>query len=115
VALNYLYAPEHNPPEGHWFFLPDVAASVPLTGKIPTIVGAFKIVPSGKLTGLKSVRLALAGEVLINPRTQDLFKTMIEERNSLAKKPGLSEQDRGRLDQALKVLTNATSYGISRR
>jgi hypothetical protein len=110
VALNYLHPSEYAPSEGLWFSLPDVATSVLRTGKIPVIVDAFKIVAVGKLTDLASVRLA--AEVVVDPRTQDLFKTMIEKRKSLGRIQGLSEEDLDRLDKALKVLANATSYGI---
>jgi len=110
IALNYLYPSDHAPSEGLWFSLPDVAASVLLTGKIPEIVDAFKLVPLGKLSGLRAVRLG--GEVEVNPLTQDLFKTVIEQRKSRAKRKEFSEEDVNRLDKALKVLANATSYGI---
>jgi hypothetical protein len=110
VALNYLYPPDHSPSEGLWFSLPDVAASVLLTGRIPTIVDAFKLVSVGKLAGLRPVRLC--GEVAVNPLAQDFFRTVIEQRKSLAKRKELSEEDLDRLDKALKVLANATSYGI---
>jgi hypothetical protein len=110
VAVNHLYAPGNAPSEGLWFSLPDVAASVLLTGKIPQIVDAFKLVPVGKLSGLRPVMLG--GEVAVNPRTQDLFRTVIEQRKSLAKKKGMSRDDVNRLDKPLKVLANATSYGI---
>jgi hypothetical protein len=110
VALNYLYPPDYSPSEGLWFSLPDVAASVLLTGKIPTIVDAFKLVSVGKLAGLRPVRLG--GEVAVNPLARDFFRTVIEQRKSLANRKELSEEDLDRLDKALKVLANATSYGI---
>lgn len=110
VALNYLYASDHDPSKGLWFSLPDVAASVLLTGQIPVIVDAFALEPVGKLPGVGPVRLG--GEVEVNPLTQDLFKTMIEQRKSLAKRKELPEEDVDRLDKALKVLANASSYGI---
>ena len=110
VALNYLYASDHEPSKGLWFSLPDVAASVLLTGRIPVIVDAFKLDPVGKLHSLRPVRLG--GEVEVNPLTQDLFKTVIEQRKSLGRRKELSAQDVNRLDKALKVLANATSYGI---
>src|SRR5437899_8591330 len=81
-----------------------------LTGKIPVIVDAFKLVPYRKLANLKSIRLG--GEVGVNPLTQDLFRTVIEQRKSLPKRKELSKEDVDRLDKALKVLANATSYGI---
>jgi hypothetical protein len=110
VALNHLYATDHAASEGLWFSLPDVIASVLLTGKIPKIVDAFKLVPMGKLPDLRPVRLS--GEVRVDPRTQDLFRTVIEQRKSVAKKKPVSREDADRLDKALKVFANATSYGI---
>ena len=109
-AVNHLYASDHEPSEGLWFSLPDVAASVLLTGKVPKIVEAFKLVPIGRVRGLRPVRLS--GEVWVNPRTQDLFRAVIEQRKSQAKKQGTIREDADRLDKALKVLANATSYGI---
>jgi len=110
VALNYFYAPDKDPSEGLWFSLPDVVSSVLLTGKIPKIVEAFRLSPVGKMPGLRSVQLG--GEVLVNPRTQDLFRTVIEKRKSLSQQKGITPQDVDRLDKSLKVLANATSYGI---
>ena len=110
VALNYLYSSDHAQSEALWFSLPDVAASVLLTGKIPSIVDAFKLVPHRKRADLKSIRLG--GEVGVNPLRQDLFRTVIEQRKSLPKRKELSKEDVDRLDKALKVLANATSYGI---
>jgi len=110
VAVNHLYASDDVASEGLWFSLPDVVASILLTGKIPQIVDAFKLVPVGKLAGLRPVMLG--GEVAVNPRTQDLFRTVIEQRKSLAKKKDMPREDLDRLDKSLKVTANATSYGI---
>ena len=110
VALNHLYATDHAASQGLWFSLPDVVASVLLTGKVPKIVDAFKLVSVGKLPGLRPVRLG--GEVWVDPRTQDLFRTVIEERKSKAKNKRTNPEDADRLDKALKVLANAASYGI---
>jgi hypothetical protein len=110
VAVNHLYASDNAPSEGLWFSAPDVAASVLLTRRIPKIVDAFKLVPVGKLTTLKPVRLG--GRVAVDPRTQDLFRTVIEERKALAKNKSLTPADVERLDKSLKVFANATSYGI---
>lgn len=110
MALNYLYPSDQAISEALWFSLPDVVASVILTGKIPQIVDAFKLVPRGKLAGLKSTRLG--GEVGVNPLTQDLFRTVIEQRKSLSKRKDLAPAEVNRLDKSLKVLANATSYGI---
>jgi hypothetical protein len=110
VAVNYLYASDRADSEGLWFSLPDVVASVLNTGRIPHIVDAFKLVPEGTLPGLRPVMLC--GEVGVNPITQDLFRTLVEQRKSLNKKKYLSRQDLDRLDKSLKITANATSYGI---
>ena len=108
VAINHLYAGDDK--EGVWYALPDLAASVLLTGRVPNVVDAFRIVPKGQLPTLRPV--TLRGAVKIDPRRQDFFKTVIEERKRLASDPTLSTQECERLDKALKVLANATSYGI---
>ena len=41
-----------------------------------------------------------------------VFKVVIEERKRLSRRTDLPEVERKRLDKALKVLANATSYGI---
>lgn len=110
VGLNHLHAVTDNPQDGLWFALPDVAASVLLTGRMPTIIDAFRIVPKGMAAGLRAIRLR--DTVTIDPRPQDFFKAIIEERKRLALNMELSAEERDRLDKALKVLANATSYGI---
>jgi hypothetical protein len=110
VALNHLYARSDDPKDGLWYALPDLAASALLTGRVPKIVDAFKIQARGRLPGLR--KITLRGTVPIDPATQDFFRTVIEERKRLAANPALSDEERKRLDKALKVLANATSYGI---
>ncbi len=110
VALNHVYAKSDDPKDGLWYALPDLAASVLLTGRVPRIVDAFAIEARGTLSSLH--KITLRGTVPIDPRTQDFFRTVIEERKRLANNPALSDDERKRLDKALKVLANATSYGI---
>lgn len=110
VAVNHLYAKNDDPNDALWFSLPDVAASVLLTGRVPRIVDAFRIEPHGTLRGLGPTKLR--GEIRVNPRTKDFFKVVIEERQRLASRTDTSKVERERLDKALKVLANATSYGI---
>jgi hypothetical protein len=71
---------------------------------------AFCIKARGKVPGLKSVKLR--GVVEVDPRAQDFFKVVIEERKRLAVRTDLSDVEKKRLDKALKVLANAASYGI---
>lgn len=110
VGINHLYSKNDDPKDALWFSLPDVIASVLHTGKIPKIVDAFRIEAHGILPNLKSVKLR--GAVEVDPRTQDFFKVVIEERNRLKTRTDLSEIEKERLNLALKVLANSASYGI---
>lgn len=110
VAVNYLYAGEHQTSKSCWFSLPDVVASVLLTGKIPQIVDAFRIEAIGVQAGLTKTKLY--GEVEIDPATDDVFKRVIEERKRQKRRTDLTKENRERLDKTLKVLANSTSYGI---
>ncbi len=87
-----------------WLSGPDVVASVLYTGKPPEILRAIRMVPKGKQKGLKPVEFR--GETLIDPRKVDFFKTVIEAR-AVAK-----EKKQEALAYALKILANATSYGL---
>jgi hypothetical protein len=110
VAVNHLYATDDAASEGLWFSLPDVVASVLLTGKVPKIVAAFKFVPIGRMSPLRQV--CFRNKLWVDPRTEDLFRTVIEQRKSQSIKERTSREDADRLDKALKVFANATSYGI---
>lgn len=110
VALNHLHAKGPDRSNTLWFSLPDVAVSVLLTGRIPKIVDAFRIEARGKLRGLKPTKLR--GVVQVDPRKQDFFRVVIEERKRLALSSDLPAKEKERLDKALKVLANAASYGI---
>jgi hypothetical protein len=107
VGVNYLYGDRNN---ALWFSLPDVVASVLLTGRIPKIVDAFRIVPTGILPGLSPLKLR--GSIDVDPGSRDFFKVVIEERKGLSSRTDLSANEKRTLDKALKVLANATSYGI---
>lgn len=111
VGVNHLHAGNQTGNDSAlWFALPDVVASVILTGRVPKIIDAFRIEPRGKLSSLKPT--TLRGAIPIDPRRQDFFKTVIEQRKRTAANLDLSELEKKRLDKALKVLANSTSYGI---
>jgi hypothetical protein len=93
-----------------WYALPDVIASVILTGRIPKIIRAIRLKARGQQRELKSIKLR--DQVSVDPRKDDFFKRTIEERQRVKRHKDLPEVDRCRLDKSLKVLTNATSYGI---
>ncbi len=110
IGVNQVYAASDDPKDGLWYAWPDLVASVLLIGKQPRMVEAFKIRPVGKLDGLKPVMFR--GQVPIDPRTQDFFRAVIEERKRLSKRKNLDQTERERLDKALKTFGSATSYGI---
>ena len=95
IGVNYVHAGSDDPGDALWYSWPDLVASVLLTGKQPRIVEAFKIEPVGTMEGLKPV--VFRGQVPIDPRSQDFFKTVIEERNRLAARTDLGESERDRL------------------
>ena len=82
VGVNYLYAEGNDLRKALWFALPDVIASVLLTGRIPNVIDAFRLEPVGTLPGLKPIKLR--GAIEVDPRNQDFFKVAIEERKRLA-------------------------------
>jgi hypothetical protein len=110
IGLNHLSAADKNPKHGLWYSLPDVIASKLLTGRTPQIVEAFRIERRGKLKSLSAVNLRSA--VRVDPKDEDFFKVVIEQRHLLPKRRNLSDNERKRLHKSLKVLANATSYGI---
>ena len=110
VAVNHLYCRNDDPKNALWFSLPDVVFSVLRTGRIPKIVEAFRIEAHGTLPDLKPIKLR--GMVEIDPTNEDFFKVVIEQRKLLKKRTDLTEVEKERLDKALKVLANGTSYGI---
>jgi hypothetical protein len=110
VSVNYLSARRKNRADVLWYSLPDVIVSKILTGKVPKIVDAFRIAPNGVLPELNPIKLRSA--ISVDPRKQDFFKVVIEQRQLLDSLVNLDRVEKRRLDKALKVLANATSYGI---
>ena len=110
VSVNYLSGGRNKRKDALWFSLPDVIVTKLLTGKVPKIVDAFRIQANGILPELTPLKLISAIDV--DPRTQDFFKVVIEQRKLLESRKDLDRIEKKRLDKALKVLANATSYGI---
>ena len=84
-----------------WFAGPDIVASILLTGKVPHIVKAIQLVPHGRQKGLKSTNLQ--GMVAIDPRNDDFFRHVVEQRET--------HKSDETLAGFLKVLANSGSYG----
>jgi hypothetical protein len=100
IGNNYLH-PNPSDPKPQWFAGPDLIASVLLTGKVPHIVRAIRLVPHGKQAGMNSVNLR--GMVEIDPYKDDLFRKVIEQRK-------LNKEDEA-LYYWLKILANSI-YGF---
>ncbi|WP_339931301.1 hypothetical protein [uncultured Brevundimonas sp.] len=96
-----------------WFTLADVIAAKLLGGKTPEIISAIRFSPRAPQTGLKTVTLAGAE---LNPVTGDFYASIINMRREIQARQNDAigpEWDRLDADQhGLKILVNATSYGI---
>lgn len=93
-----------------WYGGPDLVASTLLTGKPPKVLQAFRLVPHGTLPTLRPVQLG--GVLPIDPRTDDFFRFVIEERKRANRAKGSGESIPAHLDPFLKVLANSGGYGI---
>jgi len=76
-------------------------ASVLLSGRVPNIQEAFRIVPHGQQLGLQPIKLR--GAISVDPRNEDFFTRVIEYRKQ-------NKAD-DRLEHFLKILANSASYG----
>ncbi|MCH7584951.1 MAG: hypothetical protein IH941_07305, partial [Acidobacteria bacterium] len=89
--------------------IPDVLAAAARKGAAPDFIRASRMVPVGKRSDLKSVKLR--GELDFDPTTQSLYRAIIELRKEVANRPDLDPAERERLDLALKLIANSL-YGI---
>jgi hypothetical protein len=88
--------------EALWFAGPDIVDSIILTGRVPHIEKAIRVVPRGKQTGLAST--SLRGMVNINARKHSLFKHVVEQRAANESNPALRDW--------LKILASSGAYGL---
>ena len=84
-----------------WIAGPDLIASVLLSGHIPKVQEALRLIPHRKQRGLWPIKLR--GAISVDPRTEDFFTRVIEYRKQ-------NKTDE-RLQHFLKILANSTSYG----
>lgn len=99
-----------------WFTLADCLASKLLTGKSPTIIKAITYTAKAPQDQLKPVNVAGNPDYAVDPRDGDFFKRVIDLRREVkASMKSANPEDKPKLDSqqlALKILANATSYGI---
>ena len=84
-----------------WVAGPDLVTSVLLSGHIPDVRKAIRVVPHGKQRGLRSIKLR--STITVDPKTEDFFTRVIEYRKQ--------NKNDDRLQYFLKILANSTSYG----
>src|SRR5260370_18539442 len=97
IGINYLTSKEPI-----WFAGPDIIASILLTGKVPRIEKAIRVMPHGKQAGLAST--SLRGMVNVDAKRHSFFKHVIEQRAAHESSPALHYW--------LKILANSGSYGL---
>ncbi|WP_319507631.1 hypothetical protein [uncultured Methanolobus sp.] len=110
VGINYLSSDSEL-----WYSLPDIIASVILTGKVPKIDEAIKYIPKGIQKGLRKSQIL---GIDIDPEKDNFVQVLVEERQkiklrmkSISKEDPEYQQLESRA-QAIKILVNSTSYGI---
>jgi hypothetical protein len=97
IGINYLTSKQPL-----WFAGPDIIASILLTGKVPHIEKAIRVVARGKQAGLGST--SLRGMVRVDAKKHSFFKHVIEQRAAHESNPALHYW--------LKILANSGSYGL---
>ena len=97
IGINYLTSKEPI-----WFAGPDIIASILLTGRVPHIEKAIRVVPHGKQADLSST--SLRGMVNVDASKHSFFKHVIEQRAAHESNPALHYW--------LKILANSGSYGL---
>lgn len=111
IGTNYVTSPTPL-----WYTLADCLASKMLTGHAPKIVQAITFEPKGLQDGLRSVCVAGNSDYAVNPTEGDFFKRVIDLRREVKEKLKVcAPEEKSRLASqqlALKILANATSYGI---
>jgi hypothetical protein len=116
ASLQATIGANHLSGKAQWFTLADCIASQVLTGKTPKIVRAVTFEPADPQDDLKPISLAGNAGYLIDPRSDDFYRELINLRNRVKSKLKASTgQAAALLDTeqlALKILANSTSYGI---
>jgi hypothetical protein len=112
IGLNFLTSPD-----GLWFTLADVVASKLLNGETPEIIRAIVFGPNEPQQGLRAVRVGGKEDYRVDPRHDDFYKRTIELRQEVKQRAALAigaEFEELNTEQlALKIITNATSYGCT--
>jgi hypothetical protein len=102
--------------KAQWFTLADCIATKVLTGNAPKVLQAITFEPGDPQDGLKLTKLAGNEEHLLDPRSDDFYRELINIRNrvktNLKSANGKAAAVLDTEQLALKILANSTSYGI---
>ena len=111
IGLNYLTAGFPM-----WFTLADCIASKLLTGKIPKVARAYTFDPGKPQSTLWPIDLMGNADYRIEPVKDDFYRRLVDLRAEVrAQMKEADASEKAKLDTeqlALKLLANATSYGI---
>lgn len=105
-SLNIAYC-KANLDKPVWYAFPDILAGILLNGNIPNIVEAFRVIPVGEI---ETQTIRLFEQIDIDLTHDDLFVSLINKRQELKQRKDEQSQ---RIQNGLKLLVNATSYGIN--
>jgi len=94
-----------------WYALPDLAASVLATGRVPNILRVITLAPVGQIPTLRP--LTLPGGRVVDPRTDNPFTVMTEERHRIKARTDLDPLVKEHYAQGLKIIGNAGCFGIN--
>lgn len=106
IGLNYL----DETPADLWYSLADLLANKLLGGPQPDVLEAFAVVPRGVQAHLEPVKFR--GALGIDPRQEDFFVRLVEERNRVRGDESFEPAERETLTQALKTMANSAAYVI---
>jgi len=104
-----------------WFTMADCIASKILTSKTPKVTRAIRFQPLEPQATLRPIAINGDKKYHVHPKDDDFYKRVIDLRSSVKarkeqrKAEGADETELKRLEaerHALKILANATSYGI---
>lgn len=115
IAQNYLTSEQPL-----CYTLSDCITAALLTGKPPQVLRAWRFTPLKPQAELRPVSVAGTEERIINPVTDDFYQYLIDQRTEVKAQRDDAVADSNaalaaQLDaeqQALKIIANATSYGI---
>ena len=100
IGINYLKSDREL-----WYTIEDVISSKILTGKTPEIIQAYSFITDGIQDNLKDVNIS---GITISSN-EDFIRRVIEERIKVKKS---DRPDKDQIQLILKIIANATSYGI---